>query len=127
MSESETGFPQTDHHGDSKNESAGGTPLSDDVLGAELERDIRARVNPMYADVRGTESYERKRLLGEIDRLRSALEECSHQTHGMNTLRLIADRKRRTREQRLASACIRFLDSLNEPPNAAVKPRGAIE
>lgn len=30
----------------------------------------------------------------------------------MRTLRLIADRKRRTQEQRLASACVQFLDAL---------------
>jgi hypothetical protein len=39
----------------------------------------------------------------------------------MDTLRLIADRKRRTQEQRLASACITFLDSLNQPPNAELR------
>ena len=41
-----------------------------DLLGPELERELRAAINPQYEDVRGTESYERKRLLSEIDRLR---------------------------------------------------------
>lgn len=40
------------------------------MLDLELELDIRRRVNPAYADTIGTESYERKRLLMEIDRLR---------------------------------------------------------
>lgn len=39
-------------------------------LSADLERDLRAAINPLYEDVPGTESYERKRLLGEIDSLR---------------------------------------------------------
>lgn len=30
----------------------------------------------------------------------------------MNTLRMIAEKKRRTREQRLASACVQFLESM---------------
>lgn len=42
-------------------------------LDADLERELRARINPIYEDVRGTESFERKRMLGEIDRLRAAL------------------------------------------------------
>jgi hypothetical protein len=46
------------------------------LLTPEFEADIRARVNPVYVDVIGTESYERAALLGEIDRLRAAI----HQT-----------------------------------------------
>lgn len=42
-------------------------------LGADFERELRAMINPQYEDCRGTESYERKRLLGEIDRLRDSL------------------------------------------------------
>lgn len=42
-------------------------------LGAEFEAELRSMINRAYEDVRGTESYERKRLLGEIDRLRAAL------------------------------------------------------
>lgn len=49
------------------------------VLDAELERGLRAAVNPLYEDVRGTESYERKRLLGEIDRLRALCREAYHE------------------------------------------------
>jgi|688.fasta_scaffold395734_3 hypothetical protein len=41
----------------------------------ELERDIRSRVNPQYAHINGTESYERKAMLDEIDRLRAAIVE----------------------------------------------------
>lgn len=37
----------------------------------DQEADIRRRVNPVYADQIGTESYERKLLLDEIDRLRA--------------------------------------------------------
>lgn len=36
--------------------------------------EIRRRVNPQYQDQRGTESYERKQLLDEIDRLRHRVE-----------------------------------------------------
>ena len=36
----------------------------------EFEADIRSRVNLIYKDQRGTESYERAFLLAEIDRLR---------------------------------------------------------
>lgn len=42
-------------------------------LDAELEHDIRSRVNPQYSHMRGTESYERRLLLGEIDRLRARI------------------------------------------------------
>lgn len=54
----------------------------------EFESDIRRRVNPAYVDVRGTESYERAALLGEIDRLRAAirqtLDENGHLADGDN-------------------------------------------
>ncbi len=39
-------------------------------LTPKFERYVRSRVNSLYEDVMGTESYERKRLLAEIDRLR---------------------------------------------------------
>lgn len=42
------------------------------MMDQELEAEIRSNINPVYEDVRGTESYERKRLLGEIDNLRKA-------------------------------------------------------
>lgn len=42
-----------------------------DGLCKEFEAHLRSMINPTYEDVRGTESYERKRLLGEIDRLRT--------------------------------------------------------
>ena len=35
--------------------------------------EIKSRINPAYADRRGTESHERKQLCDEIDRLRAAL------------------------------------------------------
>ena len=41
-------------------------------LTPEFESDIRRAVNPLYVNQRGTESYERAALLGEIDRLRAA-------------------------------------------------------
>lgn len=40
---------------------------------SEFEADMRRIINPVYADVRGTESYERKRFLDEIDRLRKLI------------------------------------------------------
>lgn len=43
------------------------------MLTKELEQELRAAINPAYADVRGTESYERKILLGEIGRLRELI------------------------------------------------------
>lgn len=62
-----------------QNEAAcGGSALTAE-LGADLERELRAAINPLYADVRGTESYERKRLLGEIDRLRELCREAYHE------------------------------------------------
>jgi hypothetical protein len=42
-------------------------------ISAEFEEEIRSRINPLYADVKGTESYERKRLICEIDLLREEL------------------------------------------------------
>jgi hypothetical protein len=32
----------------------------------------------------------------------------------LNTLRMIADRKRKTKEQRLANSCIKFLESMDD-------------
>lgn len=52
------------------NKAAGAPSELNAGLGKDLERELRAMINPLYEDVRGTESYERKRLLGEIDRLR---------------------------------------------------------
>jgi hypothetical protein len=43
-------------------------------LTPDFEADIRTKVNPLYANQRGTESYERAALLGEIDRLRAAIQ-----------------------------------------------------
>ena len=48
-------------------------------LGADFEQELRAAINPIYEDVRGTESYERKRLMGEIDRLRGLCREAYHE------------------------------------------------
>lgn len=62
-----------DHQDQTK--AADGRPSLIDGLGADLERDLRAAINPQYEDVRGTESFERKRLLGEIDRLRKAIQQ----------------------------------------------------
>ena len=36
--------------------------------------EIKSRINPTYADTIGTESYERKWLVGEIESLRKQLE-----------------------------------------------------
>ena len=36
--------------------------------------EIKGRINPAYADRRGTESHERKMLCDEIERLRAALQ-----------------------------------------------------
>ncbi len=43
------------------------------TLTQELEADLRAKINPQYAHILGTESYERKAMLDEIDRLRAAI------------------------------------------------------
>ena len=37
--------------------------------------EIRSRINPQYELTTGTESYERKMLVDEIERLRAALEQ----------------------------------------------------
>lgn len=42
-------------------------------LTPELEQQLRETIKPQYAQVKGTESYERKALLDEIDRLRAAI------------------------------------------------------
>ncbi len=42
---------------------------------AALVYDIRQRINPQYADQRGTESYERKECADMIDALRERLAE----------------------------------------------------
>lgn len=44
-------------------------------LTPEIEAELRAAINPAYRDQRGTESWERAILLGEIDRLRAAIAE----------------------------------------------------
>lgn len=51
-------------------------------LTPELEADLRKRINPGYVDTEGTESYERKALLDEIDRLRDALQNIRGVDHG---------------------------------------------
>jgi len=42
-------------------------------LTEEYEHEIRRSINPKYIDTQGAESYERKALLDEIDRLRAAI------------------------------------------------------
>lgn len=44
------------------------------LLTPELEADLRAKINPVYVNVRGTESYERKAMMDEIDRLRNIVD-----------------------------------------------------
>lgn len=46
------------------------------MISHELLADIRTRINPQYKDIPGTESYERKMLVGEIDRLRGHIVKC---------------------------------------------------
>lgn len=43
------------------------------TLTPEFEKQLRAAINPIYATTMGTESYERRILLAEIDRLRGLL------------------------------------------------------
>ena len=43
------------------------------TLTPEFEAEVRRAINPDYADKRGTASYARAMLLGEIDRLRAKL------------------------------------------------------
>jgi hypothetical protein len=51
---------------------ARGTPARA-AIPPELERRIRESINPAYTNTPGTESHERAALLGEIDRLRAAI------------------------------------------------------
>jgi hypothetical protein len=44
-------------------------------LTPELEQEIRNKINPQYANIKGTESWERKLLLDEIDRLHDVNED----------------------------------------------------
>ncbi|HLP99189.1 MAG TPA: hypothetical protein VK149_12175 [Sideroxyarcus sp.] len=66
------------------------------TLTPEFEADIRRRVNPAYVNQLGTESYERAALLGEIDRLRSAiqqtLDENGHLADGENCTLIVLKR-----------------------------------
>ena len=39
----------------------------------EFERAMRDRINPAYAEIQGTESWQRRIFLEEIDRLRGEL------------------------------------------------------
>jgi hypothetical protein len=43
-------------------------------LTKELEKELRATINPKYINQRGTESWERALLFAEIDALRDALQ-----------------------------------------------------
>ena len=43
------------------------------MLTPEYEQELRSLIKPAYANVIGTESYERRVLLEEIDRLRGLL------------------------------------------------------
>lgn len=66
------------------------------MLTPEFEADIRRRVNPIYVNTIGTESYERARLLGEIDRLRAAikqtLDDNGHLADGENCTLIVLKR-----------------------------------
>ena len=42
--------------------------------------EIKSRINPAYQEVRGTESYERRQLCDEIDRLTACLKKANSQT-----------------------------------------------
>ena len=42
-------------------------------LTPDLEQELRQSIKPNYADVYGTESYERSAMLEEIDMLRAAI------------------------------------------------------
>lgn len=42
-------------------------------LTPELEKYLRAKINPRFACIQGTKSYELKAMLDEIDRLRAAI------------------------------------------------------
>lgn len=44
-------------------------------LTPEVEADLRTKINPQYADWQGTESWERKTLFEEIDRVRAQRDE----------------------------------------------------
>lgn len=59
----------------------GGAGSREHGMTPEFEAELRSRINPAYADVKGTESHERKRLLGEIDRLREILGDIKNYAH----------------------------------------------
>ena len=49
-------------------------------LTKKLESELRAMINPVYVEVKGTESFERNLLLGEIDRLRAYIKHLGNVT-----------------------------------------------
>lgn len=46
------------------------------MIDPAIMSDIRSRINPQYQDIIGTESYERKLLVDEIDRLNDCSANC---------------------------------------------------
>lgn len=71
---------------------------------ADFIDDMRARINPAYADQRGTESWERKRALTILDRLIDEIamlrtgDTCAHQCEG--TAHRIEARRLATQDDR---------------------------
>lgn len=68
----------------------------------------------VYADDR-----RRKALLAEV------ADEIARLREMEKVLRQIAELPRKTREQRLASACVRFLDCMDSQPNAVAQAPSA--
>ena len=64
--------------------------MNEQKLTPELEADLRAKINPVYVNVRGTESYERNAMLNEIDRLRHVVDAiASQQNHSEDKLDMV--------------------------------------
>lgn len=91
-----------------------GNPPCEVTLTAELGR-LRDRLLA-YSDIRQRDPRESRDALRDLltDDLLRLSRECAAAEQAMSVLRQIASLKRRTREQRLASSCVTFLDALAE-------------
>jgi len=78
-----------------------------------------------YSDIRQRDPRESRDALHELltDELLRIEQERARSKQAMDVLRQIAGMQRRTREQRLASSCVAFLDSLDERPNVGGEAR----
>jgi len=60
--------------------------------------------------------------INDVNRLQAEIQRLSYQLDTVtDTLRMIAEKKRRTKEQRLANSCLMFLEALDVPPNTGAQ------